>query len=93
MAASLEVEESVKEPAKYLENNLTNTVKLLNAMNEAGVKKIIFSSTAAVYGETNAEPVSEETPLAPISPYGRSKLMVEWMLEDSAHAYYVVLLS
>ena len=51
------------------------------------MKTFIFSSTAAVYGETGAEPVSEETTLAPISPYGRSKLMVEWMLDDASKAY------
>ena len=51
------------------------------------MKQFIFSSTAAVYGETSSEPVSEDTPLAPISPYGRSKLMVEWMLEDASRAY------
>ena len=51
------------------------------------MKTFIFSSTAAVYGETSSEPVSEQTPLAPISPYGRSKVMVEWMLEDAARAY------
>jgi len=77
MAASLEVEESVKEPAKYLENNLANTVKLLNAMNEAGVKKIIFSSTAAVYGEPEQIPVKETAHLRPNNPYGASKLLAE----------------
>jgi UDP-glucose 4-epimerase len=51
------------------------------------VRNFIFSSTAAVYGETSSEPVGEEAALAPVSPYGRSKLMVEWMLEDAAHAH------
>ena len=56
---------------------------MIEAAINGGVKTFIFSSTAAVYGETGAEPVSEEAALAPISPYGRSKLMVEWMLEDA----------
>jgi len=51
------------------------------------VRNVIFSSTAAVYGETSAEPVGEDAPLNPISPYGRSKLMVEWMLHDASRAY------
>jgi len=77
MAASLEVGESVKEPAKYFENNVTNTVKLLNTMNEFGVKKIIFSSTAAVYGEAAKVPITETSPLHPNNPYGSSKLLAE----------------
>lgn len=77
MAASLEVEESVKEPAKYLENNLANTIKLLNAMCDGGVRKIIFSSTASVYGEPDQVPVSESAHLRPNNPYGASKLLAE----------------
>jgi UDP-glucose 4-epimerase len=77
MAASLEVEESVREPAKYLENNVTNTIKLLNVMAEFNVKKIIFSSTAAVYGQAGSEPVMETFPLHPNNPYGYSKLLAE----------------
>lgn len=81
MAASLEVGESVKEPAKYFENNVTNTVKLLNVMNEFGVKKIIFSSTAAVYGEAAKVPITENSPLHPNNPYGSSKLMAERVIK------------
>ena len=81
MAASLEVEESVIEPAKYLENNLIGTVKLLNAMAESGVRKIIFSSTAAVYGEPEQVPVSETAHLRSNNPYGSSKLLCERVIK------------
>lgn len=77
MAASLEVEESMREPEKYFRNNVLNTANLLNAMNEAGVKKIIFSSTAAIYGESAEVPISETAPLHPNNPYGSSKLLAE----------------
>lgn len=77
MAASLEVEESVREPEKYFRNNVSNTANLLSAMNEAGVKKIIFSSTAAIYGEAAEVPISESSPLHPNNPYGYSKLLAE----------------
>lgn len=77
MAASLEVEESVKNPDKYIKNNLFNTVNLLSVMAEAGVKKIIFSSTAAVYGEQTQNPITENSALKPNNPYGSSKLLAE----------------
>lgn len=77
MAASLEVEESVRQPEKYFRNNVLNTANLLNAMNEAGAKKIIFSSTAAIYGEAAQVPISEIAPLRPNNPYGSSKLLAE----------------
>ena len=86
-AARIVVPESVSDPLGYYLNNVSNARSLIEAAVEGGVKTFIFSSTAAVYGETGAEPVSEEAALAPISPYGRSKLMVEWMLEDAAKAY------
>ena len=86
-AARIVVPESVSDPLGYYLNNVSNARSLIEAAVEGGVKTFIFSSTAAVYGETGAEPVSEEAALAPISPYGRSKLMVEWMLEDTAKAY------
>jgi UDP-glucose 4-epimerase len=86
-AAKIVVPESVADPLGYYLNNTSNARTLIEAAVRGGVKTFIFSSTAAVYGETSSKPVSEETPLAPISPYGRSKLMVEWMLEDAARAY------
>jgi UDP-glucose 4-epimerase len=81
MAASLEVEESVREPIKYFKNNVENAIHLLEAMEIAGCKKIIFSSTAAVYGETDNKPVSETSPLRPNNPYGANKLLVERMIK------------
>jgi UDP-glucose 4-epimerase len=86
-AAKIVVPESVRDPLGYYLNNVSNARSLIEAAVNGGVKTFIFSSTAAVYGETGAEAVSEEAPLAPISPYGRSKLMVEWMLEDASRAY------
>jgi len=86
-AAKIVVPESVADPLGYYLNNTSNARTLIEAAVKGGVRAFIFSSTAAVYGETSSEPVSEETPLAPISPYGRSKLMVEWMLDDAARAY------
>lgn len=81
MAASLEVEESTREPGKYFQNNVANTAKLLNAMDEAGVKKIIYSSTAAVYGEQSQEPITETSPLKPNNPYGSTKLLAERVIK------------
>jgi len=86
-AAKIVVPESVGDPLGYYLNNTSKARNLIECAVQGGVKNFIFSSTAAVYGETSLEPVTEETPLHPISPYGRSKLMVEWMLEDSAKAY------
>ena len=81
MAASIEVEESVREPEKYYENNVANTGKLLVAMKEAGVANIIFSSTAAVYGEQAVVPIPETAPLRPNNPYGATKLLGERMIK------------
>src|SRR5579871_6394 len=81
-AARIVVPESVADPLGYYLNNAAKARTLIETAIQNGVRRFIFSSTAAVYGETSAEPVSEATPLQPISPYGRSKLMVEWMLED-----------
>ena len=86
-AASVVVPDSVSDPLGYYRNNTVNSRALVECAVKGGIKQFIFSSTAAVYGETGTEPVSEEAALAPISPYGRSKLMVEWMLEDTAKAY------
>ena len=87
MAAHSLVGESVTDPAKYYRNNVTAGLSLLDAMNEEGVKKIVFSSTAAVYGNAEAPLLTEDMPLSPINPYGRSKLMSEWMLQDAHHAH------
>ncbi|HCM40001.1 MAG: UDP-glucose 4-epimerase GalE [Bdellovibrionales bacterium GWB1_52_6] len=86
-AAFIEVGESVTDPAKYYENNFAGALQLMQAMNEAEVKKLVFSSTAAVYGNPLSTPISEEQPRMPINPYGRSKLMVELAIEDFAAAY------
>ena len=86
-AAKIIVPESVTDPLGYYLNNSCNAHALIEAAVKGGVKNFIFSSTAAVYGDTASEPVTETTPLHPISPYGRSKLMVEWMLEDVSRAH------
>jgi UDP-glucose 4-epimerase len=86
-AAKIVVPESVIDPLGYYLNNSCNAHALIEGAVRGGVKNFIFSSTAAVYGDTASEPVTETTPLHPISPYGRSKLMAEWMLEDTARAH------
>ncbi len=85
-AAKIVVPESVSDPLGYYLNNTAKARSLLECAVDAGVKHFIFSSTAAVYGDPEHNPVIEEERLKPISPYGRSKLMVEWMLEDTAKA-------
>lgn len=86
-ASFIQVGESTTHPAKYYENNVVNTLDLLNAMRKAEVSRFIFSSTAAVYGEPQHVPIDEAHPKGPINPYGRSKWMVEQMLEDFDAAY------
>ena len=81
-AASIQVEESVHKPLKYYRNNTVNALNLLEAMHAQGVGKLIFSSTAAVYGIPDGVPVRESARLSPINPYGASKAMVERILED-----------
>ncbi len=81
------VGESVKEPQKYYYNNVYGTLNLLNAMLEHNVKKIVFSSTAATYGEPEYIPIDEKHPQNPINPYGNSKLMVEKIMDDYSKAY------
>lgn len=85
-AAFIEVFESTQNPLKYYLNNTANAMNLIALANKYGVKDFIFSSTAATYGEPDISQVSEETPQNPINPYGRSKLMVEWVLKDAAAA-------
>src|SRR6476619_1892207 len=86
-AGSIVVPESVEKPLDYYRNNTVATHSLLSAAVAAGIKHILFSSTAAVYGSPERVPVSEEDPTHPINPYGSSKLMTEWMLADAAAAY------
>lgn len=86
-AASIEVEESVKDPEKYFENNVVNGLNLLRIMLQNKVKKIIFSSTAAVYGNPKHLPIREKDPTEPINPYGLTKLMFEKILSCYQKAY------
>lgn len=86
-ASFIKVGESVREPRKYYANNLTATLTLLDAMVRAGVSSLIFSSTAAIYGHTVMHLIDESHPKQPINPYGRSKWMVEQILEDYDMAY------
>ncbi len=86
-AAYSQVAESVINPQKYYYNNVYGTLNLLNAMLEFGVKKIVFSSTASVYGEPVYCPIDEKHPLNPINPYGNTKFMVERILDDYDKAY------
>ena len=81
------VGESVKEPLKYYYNNVVGTLNLLNVMIENNVKKIVFSSTAATYGEPKYTPIDELHPRNPINPYGNTKLMIEKMMDDFDKAY------
>jgi UDP-glucose 4-epimerase len=85
-AARTIVPESVADPLRYYGNNTCATRNLLECCRDAGVKRIVFSSTAAVYGIPPNGVAREDTPLAPINPYGSSKLMSEWMLRDLAAA-------
>ena len=86
-AANAYVGESMTEPARYFHNNVTNSLGLLDAMLEAGVQHIVFSSTCATYGTPLRLPIDEDHPQAPISPYGESKLFVERVLRSYARAY------
>ena len=86
-AASVVVPESVLHPLAYYRNNMVNSRALIEAAVVSGVRYFIFSSTAAVYGNPERVPVSEEDPAVPLSPYGRSKLMTEMMLEDAGAAH------
>ncbi|HEY9132570.1 MAG TPA: UDP-glucose 4-epimerase GalE [Dyella sp.] len=87
LCALSEVGASVTDPYRYYQNNVTGTLNLLDAMRTADVDKLVFSSTAAVYGYTNATIIDEHHPTQPINPYGASKLMVERILSDAAAAY------
>lgn len=80
------VGESVAEPLKYYDNNLVSTINLLNVMNKNNVQKLIFSSSATVYGNPINVPIAEDEPIKPTSPYGQTKAMIEQMLADVAKA-------
>ncbi|MCR5224698.1 MAG: UDP-glucose 4-epimerase GalE [Alphaproteobacteria bacterium] len=86
-AAYIRVEESVQNPQKYYYNNVVGTLNLVSEMLEHNVKKLVFSSTAAVYGEPKYTPIDEQHELAPINPYGMSKFMVEKILDSYDTAY------
>ena len=86
-AAFALVNESVADPALYYRNNVIAALELLEAMREAEVTKIVFSSTTATYGEPGTMPISEDTPQQPINPYGFTKLVIEKALADYASAY------
>jgi UDP-glucose 4-epimerase len=89
------VGESVARPLTYFHNNITGTLNLLSAMSRAGLKKIVFSSSATVYGNPATLPITEDFPLSATNPYGRTKLMIEEMLQDlfvSDPAWHIVLL-
>lgn len=93
-AAHIVVPESVADPLKYYSNNTRNTLNLLGVMNRHGVSRMVFSSTAAVYGMPEQTVLTEDLPLAPINPYGASKMMSERMIMDLANASdlnYVIL--
>lgn len=86
-ASFIQVGESVQQPAKYYQNNVVNTLGLLDAMRAHGISRFIFSSTAATFGEPLYSPIDEQHPQQPINPYGRTKLMVEQALADYDRAY------
>ncbi|WP_415717670.1 UDP-glucose 4-epimerase GalE [Maridesulfovibrio sp.] len=81
------VSESVQKPFEYYDNNVTGTLNLLQGMRKHGVGKFVFSSTAAVYGDPVMDIITEDHPLKPLNPYGRTKLQVEEILQDYAVAY------
>jgi UDP-glucose 4-epimerase len=86
-AASIVVSDSVERPLDYYGNNVANSLRLIEACVAGGVRQFVFSSSAAVYGEPKTLPVSEEAPVAPVNPYGTTKLMMEWVLRDVAAAH------
>jgi UDP-glucose 4-epimerase len=86
LAADKQVEESVRDPLKYYRRNVTNLVHLLQAMADADVEQLVFSSSAAVYGFVASDQVRESHPTMPINPYGETKLIGEWLIKDQARA-------
>ena len=86
LAAKKAVGESVEKPLLYFRENVGGMTSLLQAMADAGTRCLVYSSSAAVYGEPPWSPISEDTPCAPLSPYGQTKLIGEWMVRDEASA-------
>jgi UDP-arabinose 4-epimerase len=86
-AAFAYVGESIKNPHRYYTNNVGGTLSLLWAMREAGIERIIFSSSCATYGQPDRVPITEDTPQRPINPYGASKVMSEWICQDFEKAH------
>jgi UDP-glucose 4-epimerase len=86
-AGSIVVPESVENPLKYYMNNTNNTTELIRLAVKNNIPRFIFSSTAAVYGMPDTPAVTEESPTSPINPYGRTKLMSEWVIQDTAFAH------
>lgn len=86
-ASSIAVGESVVDPGKYYDNNVIGSLRIMECMRDEGVRHLVVSGTAAVYGLPTAIPVPESSALMPINPYGRTKLVMEWMLQDFAHAH------
>ena len=86
-ASYINVGESYIDPQKYYENNVVNTLNLLNCMVDLKILNFVFSSTAAVYGEPKSNPISENDPMTPVNPYGHTKAIVENILKDYDNAY------
>lgn len=86
-ASSINVGESVLQPGRYYDNNVCNTLALLNAMAANGIPYFVFSSTAAIFGNPHTVPIDEQHPQLPINPYGKSKWMIEQLLPDYEKAY------
>ncbi|GCB44196.1 UDP-glucose 4-epimerase GalE [Streptomyces sp. NL15-2K] len=87
LAARKQVAESVAQPARYYRENLGGLATLLEAVAEAGVERFVFSSSAAVYGDPGADPITEDTPCAPVNPYGETKLAGEWLVRAAGRAH------
>jgi len=85
-AASIVVPDSVERPLDYYTNNVSNSLRLIEACVAHGVRRFVFSSSAAIYGQPSIVPVPEDAPAAPVNPYGTTKLMIEWVLRDTAAA-------
>ncbi len=88
-ASFIQVGESLRDPAKYYKNNVSKTLVLLESMRRHDVRRLIFSSTAAIFGEPQYWPIDEVHPMQPVNPYGRTKLMIEQVLDDYDRAYGV----